>query len=76
MCLWTLCTPGSDRFRQLGPRRTNSFQPYIREGSPHMTSQAFCKAPVYYRMTQKGRRRYRYYFYSPLDNIEESRQGK
>ena len=37
---------------------------------------AFCKAPVYYRMTQKGRRRCHYYFYSPLDNIEESRQGK
>ena len=34
---------------------------------------AFCKAPVYYRMTQKGRCRCRYYFYSPLDNIEESR---
>ena len=37
---------------------------------------AFCKAPVYYRMTQKGRCRCRYYFYSPLDNIEETRQGK
>ena len=37
---------------------------------------AFCKAPVYYRMTQKGRRRRHYYFYSPLDNIEESRRGK
>ena len=37
---------------------------------------AFCRAPVYYRMTQKGRRRCRYYFYSPLDNIEETRQGK
>ena len=37
-----------------------------------------CKAPVFYRMTQKGRgrRSRRYYFYSPLDNIEESRQGK
>ena len=34
---------------------------------------AICKAPVCYRMTQKGRRRRRYYFYSPLDNIEESR---
>ena len=37
---------------------------------------AICKAPVFYRMTQKGRRRHRYYFYSPLDNIEESRRGK
>ena len=37
---------------------------------------AICKAPVYYRMTQKGRRRCRYYFYSPLDNIEESWPGK
>ena len=37
---------------------------------------AICKAPVFYHMTQKGRRRCRYYFYSPLDNIEESRQGK
>ena len=34
---------------------------------------AFCKAPVYYRITQKGRCRRHYYFYSPLDNIEESR---
>ena len=37
---------------------------------------AICKAPVYYHRTQKGRRKCCYYFYSPLDNIEESRQGK
>ena len=37
---------------------------------------ALCRAPVYYRLTQKGRCRRRYYFYSPLDNIEETRRGK